>query len=62
MLQFSNSALERCRTRVDPSGENFDITWNDYGHTNTLWHFELDIIELISEPPSSRSRATSVPG
>ena len=49
-------------TRVDPSGENFDITWNDDGHTNTLWHFDLDTIELVSEPPSSRSRATPVPG
>ena len=40
-------------TRVDPSGENFDVTWDDDGHTNTLWHFDLDIIELMPEPPPS---------
>jgi hypothetical protein len=32
-------------TRIDPSGEFFDITWDADGHTNTLWHFDLDIIE-----------------
>jgi hypothetical protein len=46
-------------TRIDPSGEFFDVTWDDDGHTNTLSSFDLDIIELLPELPTSSARASS---
>ncbi len=49
-------------TRVDARGENFDLTWDDDGHTDTLWHFDLCLVELISEPSTLTSRATPVSG
>jgi hypothetical protein len=47
-------------TRVDASGETFDLTWDEDGHTNTLWHFDLDLIELNPEPSTLTSRATPI--
>ena len=49
-------------TRVDPSGENFDVTWDNDGHANTLRYFDLDIIELVPEPPRSSARASPIAG
>ena len=49
-------------TRVDRGGENFDVTWDDDGHTNTLRYFDLDIIELMPEPPRSSARASPIAG
>lgn len=34
-------------TRVSPTGESFNVTWDDDGHTNALWHFDVDIVELV---------------
>ena len=49
-------------TRIDRSGEFFDVTWDDDGHTNTLSGSDMDIIELMPRPPPSRSRAGPIAG
>jgi hypothetical protein len=34
-------------TRVEKSGENFDVKWDVDGQTNTLRHFDYEHFELV---------------
>jgi hypothetical protein len=61
-IHLADVVMAEKTARVDARGENFDLTWDDDGHTNTLWHFDLGLIELIREPSTLTSRATPVSG
>src|SRR6266508_1906033 len=49
-------------TKVSPGGESFEITWDNDGHTNVSYYFDVDLFEFVNSGQHSRERANATPG